>query len=621
MARRFPKVIILGADGMDPEFVEPWLAEGKLPNLAKIKAQGFYSRLGTTNPAESPVAWSSFISGKNPGKHGIFDFLSRDSATYLPHLAAMTVVQKRFGKPLIISNREGGAFWDHLGKAGLSTTALQVPVTFPPPSIRGELMSGLGVPDVRGSWGTSYLFTSMPIAECDYTTEFGGCNTHVEWKDGAFSSYLIGPRHMKLPFRVKRLSDSEIEIELDGQKHRVRAGEWSEWFTPRFRIAAPFFVVHGLCRFHLNALEPNLALYCSAVSFHPNHPFFPITQPPNLASRLYKKLGIYKTLGWATDTWGLNEGRIDDEPFMEDVRFTEGKREEICLNRLENSGADFFVMVFQATDRIMHMFRHAVDPLHPLHDESTAAYGRDRILEIYQRFDTFLGKVMERMEPDTTLIILSDHGFRSYRTAVNLNTWLVEHGYLKLGKSSEGQMKLTDLFDQGTFWPNVDWTHSKAYALGLGKIYINLRGREALGVVEQGREYENLRDEIIEKLMELTDVDGNPVMRKMFKKDHVYSGEFVDDAGDLVVGFNDGYRVSWQTALGGIPSTILETNKRKWSGDHCSYDPDITKGVLFVNKPWMLAREPEITDLGPTVLALYGIAAPRDMDGKSFYVK
>ncbi len=192
---------------------------------------------------------------------------------------------------------------------------------------------------------------------------------------------------------------------------------------------------------------------------------------------------------------------------------------------------------------------------------------------------------------------------------------------MKLQKTSAEQMKLTDLFDQGTFWPNVDWTHSKAYALGLGKIYINLRGREAMGVVEQGREYENLRDEIIEKLMELTDVDGNPVMRKMFKKDHVYSGEFVDDAGDLLMGFNDGFRVSWQTALGGIPSTILEVNKRKWSGDHCSYDPEITKGVLFVNKPWMLGREPEITDLGPTVLALYGIAAPRDMDGKSFYVK
>lgn len=621
MSKKLPKVIILGADGMDPEFVEPWLEQGLLPNLAKLRSQGVYSRLGTTNPAESPVAWSSFISGKNPGKHGICDFLSRDANDYLPHLAAMTVVQKRFGKPIILSNRAGGAFWDHLGKAGLSSTILQVPVTFPPPRIRGELMSGLGVPDVRGSWGTSYLFTTMPVAECDAQTEFGGSNTHVEWKDGVIHTCVLGPRHMKLPIKFKRISDNEIEIEMDGQRNRVKEGQWSDWFSPSFRVAPPFLAVKGFCRFHLNALNPELALYCSAISFHPAKPFYAITNPASLASRLYKKIGYYKTLGWATDTWGLNEGRIDDEPFMEDVRFTEDKREEICLDRLENSGSDFLIMVFQATDRIMHMFRHAVDEQHPMHSIETAAYGRDRILEIYQRFDTFVGKVMERMDKDTTLLILSDHGFRSYRTAVNLNTWLVEHGYMTLRQNTSDSMKLSDLFDQGTFWPNVDWKHTRAYAIGLGKIYINLRGRESRGIVEQGREYEDLRDEIINKLMTLTDPAGNPVLRKVYKKDHVYSGEYVDDAGDLIMGFHDGFRVSWQTALGGIPRTILEENKKKWSGDHCSYDPEITKGVLFINKPWIINKEPDIMDLAPTVLALFGISAPREMDGKSLYVK
>jgi predicted AlkP superfamily phosphohydrolase/phosphomutase len=175
---------------------------------------------------------------------------------------------------------------------------------------------------------------------------------------------------------------------------------------------------------------------------------------------------------------------------------------------------------------------------------------------------------------------------------------------------------LEDLFGRGTFWPNVDWSRTRAYALALGQIYVNLKGRERLGVVEPGKPYDSLREELVKRFGALRDPDtGEPVVRKVYKKEDIYTGPYVSEAPDLVVGFERGYRVSWQTSLGGIPSEIIEPNERRWSADHCSVDPSLVPGVLFSNRP-IEASSPAITDIAPSVLKRLGIPPPVSMDGR-----
>ncbi|MCP2606482.1 alkaline phosphatase family protein, partial [Candidatus Aminicenantes bacterium AC-708-I09] len=140
---KIDQVVIIGLDGLDPELTEKLMKEGKLPNLLKIKKEGTFTRLKTTTPAISPVAWSSFITGVNPGKHNIFDFLSRDPKTYLPDLSSARIGKAKktisigkysipVGKPEIKLLRKSKSFWNILGEKGIFSTVLRVPITFPP---------------------------------------------------------------------------------------------------------------------------------------------------------------------------------------------------------------------------------------------------------------------------------------------------------------------------------------------------------------------------------------------------------------------------------------------------------------------------------------------------------
>jgi predicted AlkP superfamily phosphohydrolase/phosphomutase len=200
---------------------------------------------------------------------------------------------------------------------------------------------------------------------------------------------------------------------------------------------------------------------------------------------------------------------------------------------------------------------------------------------------------------------------------VNINTWLVRNGYMTLSRMDPVRDRnLEDLFGRGTFWPNVDWSKTRAYALALGQIYVNLKGRERLGIVEPGKPYEELKQEIVKRFQTLRDPDtGERVVRKVYTRDELYKGPYFDEAPDMVVGFERGYRVSWQTSLGGIPPEIIEPNERRWSADHCSVDPDLVPGVLFSSRP-LDAASPHITDIAPSVLKRLGIVPPASMDGR-----
>ncbi len=368
----------------------------------------------------------------------------------------------------------------------------------------------------------------------------------------------------------------------------------------------------------LTSADQELQLYVSPINFKPDAPPVPMSSPAGFAGDLYRRLGPYRTLGWAEATWPLNEGRMDEKTFMDDLYRAFDDRAQVILDRLSKHQWDLLVGVIESTDRVQHMMYRLIDPAHPMYDAALAAKYGDSILRVYRRADQFVDQVLELVGTDTTVLIVSDHGFHSWRKAVNLNTWLVQKGYMTLQGQAPGEKKLDDLFGGGEFWENVDWSRTRAYAMGLGQIYFNLRGREGRGIVSPGAEYTALSAELSNRLRaELLDPDtGQPIVRAVYKRDDVYSGEYLGDASDLQVGFEDGYRVSWQTTLGGSPQGIVYPNLKKWSGDHGGYDYATTAGVLISNKP-ILTSSPRIIDIAPTVLRFFGIEPPSGLDGKA----
>jgi predicted AlkP superfamily phosphohydrolase/phosphomutase len=632
-------VYILGFDGMDPRVADRLMAEGRLPNLRWMKENGAMRRLRTTNPAQSPVAWSTFSTGLNPGKTRIYDFLRRNPKTYYPDFSTVTVQRGRFAfgffptrAPKVINNRKGTTFWQLAARSGIRATILEAPINFPPEALpNGVLLSGLGVPDIRGTMGTfSYWATDATNAG---DTEMGGKVARLKIAvNGRARSVVHGPRNplaerdvegripdLTIPIEFRRVKGRvpSLRIALQGQVQVVEQGQWSDWYTIRFTIA-PLISVRGIARFHVIEASPELSVYLSPISFDPRKPPVPISQPPDYSAKVASRIGLYKTLGWPEDTWALNEEKIDEKIFLEDLHETFNRQREIVFDALRQTEPELFVSVFQSTDKVQHMFWRLIDPKHPMYNRRLADRYGGEIDRVYERCDSLVGDFLARARRGGgTLIVVSDHGFSSFRKAVNINTWLARNGFLTLSRLDPVRDRnLEDLFGRGTFWPNVDWSKSRAYALALGQIYINLKGRERSGVVAAGAEYEAVRNELIEAFSALRDPDtGEPVVRKVYKREEIFKGPYFDEAPDLVVGFHEGYRVSWQTSLGGIPPDVIEPNERRWSADHCSVDPDLVPGVFFASRP--IERDSAaIEDIAPTVLRHFGVTLPADLDGR-----
>ncbi len=303
---------------------------------------------------------------------------------------------------------------------------------------------------------------------------------------------------------------------------------------------------------------------------------------------------------------------------MDDLFRACDDRARVILHEVDSKKWDLLVGVLESTDRVQHMFWRLIDPQHPMYNAEEAAKYGDSILRVYEKCDWLVGQVLKRVDPGTTVIVLSDHGFHSFRQAVNLNTWLVQNGFIaRQGQAAD--KNLHDLFLGGQFWENVDWSRTKAYSLGLGQIYFNMAGREGHGIVHSGTEYKELQDEIAQKLLALRDPNtGAAVVSAVYKRDDVFWGPYIGNAPDLQVGFADGYRVSWQTSLGGSPQGLLYPNMRKWSGDHCSFDYKTEPGAILSNHK-IAATATQIIDLGPTVLKYFGLDVPKDMDGKPIF--
>lgn len=662
LRRAKQRVFVIGFDGMDPTLSRRYMDEGKLPHLKALAEEGVFARLGSTQPSESPTAWSSFATGVNPGKHSIYDFLIRDLETYFPDFNMIRKEPPEFlwgliptRPPRITSMRGGTSFWKTASADGVKSVVLTVPVTFPTEELHhGQMLGGLPLPDVRGTLGTFYYWATDLSSYEEGNTEFGGFLRRLLLDGGVSQTMLKGPENPILKQEEARLRERKkagalsereqarldelasgkdinlpmtvrwsegagrAEIEIEGHKLSLKQGEWSDWVPLTFRVNA-LVRVHGITQFALLDASRELRIYASPVNLDPRDPPLPISYPPEFSRQLAEQIGLYRTLGWAeSGDKPLNEGRLDEAQFLYDSDRAMDDREKIILKRLETDDWDLFVAAIETTDRVSHMMWRLIDPRHPMYDEALAAKYGDAIEKVYRRADDFVGRLRQRVPKDALFMVMSDHGFHSFRREVNLNTWLVQNGYMVVQGQSQ-EKNLQDLFGRGKFFEGVDWSKTRAYAVGLGQIYFNLRGREARGIVSAGEEYRQLQDEIREKLLPLVDPEtGERVFAAVYERDDIYHGEYIQMAPDLQVGFLDGYRVGWQDTLGTIRRGVVENNNRKWSGDHCATATEISHGVLFCNRR-LTTAEPHIMDLAPSILKLLETEIPADYDGKPLW--
>lgn len=615
------RVVVLGLDGQDPELTTQFMAEGILPSFARLERTGAFRRLATTVPAESPVAWSSFMTGCNPGKHRIFDFLVPDPKSMLPQLSSSSVTppprtlnigRRRIplSRPRITSTRGAKTFWKTLGEYGVSSTVIRVPLTFPPERFNGLLLAAMCTPDLKGSQGTFCYYTSNSEEVVPLTS---GVQLPLGLEDGTATGVIAGPENtllkaggeMTIPFRLvltpKGRADAVLHV--NGARYSLLKGEYTPWVTIAFRPGLGM-KVRGIARFLLLETTPHVRLYMTPLQIDPARPALPISHPFTYSVYLAGNQGTFATLGIAEDTSALNEGVIDKQAFVKQCTDIHREREAMFFDALEKTPKGAVVCVFDLADRIQHMFLQYLDREHPGPGGDRDGEG-DVVRETYRELDALLGRVMDRLDEDgSVLMVVSDHGFKPFRRGVNLNAWLREHGYLVV---REGQ-------DDADMLRGVDWSGTRAYALGFGGIYLNTRGRESAGIVAPGAEAEGLKKAIAEGLNALEDpADGASVVREVFDRDTVYGGPYVAQAPDLVVGFRAGYRAAWSAVTGGVGGAVFEDNLRPWGGDHNMHPAEVP-GVFFCNRG--VERDGlHIQDIAPTVLDLFGIPVPGNMDG------
>jgi len=613
-----PQVVVLGFDGVDPDRIEDLWAQGKLPHLKQLAQDGSFSRLGTTQPPQSPVAWASFATGTNPGQHGIYDFIARDPSSYRPKMGALEYRGPTYGAAgELLSGitgtnlRRGPAFWQLLSDQGVEVEVLNVPYSWPPePVPLGGVASGLGVPDLRPTNSTSTVFSSD---FGDAPPSPGGVRAvAVPWNGVAAQVAVEGPRtasshRSSVRLELQRMADlGGLKISGTSAPVLLKEGHWSEWQTLRFGLGAAAASsptspsATGQVRFYLEeASAERIHLYVSAVGADPADPFVALSHPSGLALELQQRGGRYNTVGWEEDTSALSAELLPDAAFFDDLMRTMVQREAMTLGALDDSPPPLLISVWTGTDRAAHMFWRLTDSAAPRYDAQLAGRLGTAIDQTYEQMDRTVGKVRALLPPDALLLVLSDHGFHSFSRGFHVNRWLVDEGYLTL---KAGGRSLAD----------ADWSKSRAYALGTGQIYLNLQGREGQGTVVFGAERDALLATLQADLLALRDGDRRPLAAVQAGAS-LYEGPAAALAPDLLLSFAPGYQASWATRLGGVPGVLFEDNRRKWSGDHASSLASETEGVLFTSRGAVRSGA-SIENVAATILQVFDRELPRGMD-------
>ncbi|MBK9062391.1 MAG: alkaline phosphatase family protein [Acidobacteria bacterium] len=534
--------------------------------------------------------------------------------------------------PWATNNRRGTPFWELAGAKGIHSVVMHVPVTFPAVDYdNGRLVSGLGVPDVRGRIGTPSFYTSDPFFAPKNKNEFSVELVRLESNKGTIQTEVFGPYNklfpeppvIKAPMTLTVAADeASLLIEPKGSEPvTLKVGEWSPWVVFKFPFNA-LVTLTGIGRFHLAAISPEVKLYLSPIHFNPSDlpPSIKITAPGALAKKLASRYGAYKTMGWQIDTWSMSEETIDEGAFLEDVAQTIVPFRKMMNDFLDEKEVGLFVQIYEFPDRVGHCFWRFLDSGHPAYDAEKAKKWAPFMEKTYEQMDGLVGDAMKKLAPEDVLMVLSDHGFATWRRSVNYNTWLVENGFMVLTGNDGKQADLEALFGKGEFWPNVDWSKTRAYAMGLGDIYVNLKGREGKGIVAPGAEYEAVREEIKRKLVTLVDPKtGLRAVSRIFTREEAYGSFDADVIPDLFVTNTAGYRIGWQGSLGVVTKEMFEDNAQVWSGDHCSLDPALVPGILFANRPLPAGKTPWIADVPATILHALGVPAREKLDGAPLF--
>ena len=614
-AARSPAVIVLGFDGMDYGLTRAMMEQGRLPNLSRLAAAGGFSPLMSSVPPQSPVAWSSFVTGLDPGSHGIYDFVHRDADTMRPYLSTTRTVLPSWhlslGKwqvPLVGGRvellREGETFWDVLGRHGVDTTIIRMPANFPPSGSATRELSGMGTPDLLGTYGTFSYYTSESITSTTVTLP-GGEIHGVTVREDAVRAALFGPDNPFLKARQRVSTDFTVFVDPDapvaklvvGSEERILAvGEWSDWVPVEFALA-PLQTLRGMGRFYLKQVRPEFHLYVSPINLDPLAPALPISTPRAYAADLAGATGRYYTQGMPEDTKSLSGHILSRDEFLAQARLAAGELRAQYRHVLDQFDAGLLFYYFGTADQVSHMMWRPTDPEHPAYDPEADPPYRHVVEDVYVEFDDIVGETVARMPEDALLVVMSDHGFSSWRRVFHLNAWLEQNGYLTL---------LDPARREGDLFSNVDWARTRAYGLGLNGLYINVRGREHAGSVPP-EEREALAAEIAAKLEQTIDpATGEPAVTRAFLRERAYGGIGRPEiTPDVIVGYSKHTRVSNESALGAVPRDVFADNRGEWTGDHC-VDPEAVPGVLLANRRLQTSTS-SLQTLAAALLAEFGI--------------
>jgi len=644
------RCIVLGLDGLDPVLVRRFMDEGKLPTFSKLAQEGTFKPLQTACPSMSPVAWSTFATGVDASRHNIFDFLGRDLKTYLPILASTRISNPEraiklgkyripIGKASIRLMRKSRPFWSVLDDCYIPCHVLRVPITFPPEKLpNGLMLSAMCVPDLRGTQGSFTYYTTDEEKAGSYT---GGTLLLVRREGNVVTGELPGPPspfiegqgEMTVGFRAEiDEAGGRVRFDFDGNDVTLGLEEYSDWLTVTYN-AGLGVKVKGIVRLYVTQISPHFELYVTPINIDPANAVMPISEPSLFAQYLERLQGPYATLGLAEDTWALNERMIDEKAFLAQTYLIHEEREKMFFNSLKKNRNGCTVVVFDSTDRIQHTFMRYLDPDHPANRDKDVSVHAGAIEDLYVRMDGLLARTLEYVDDDTLLFVISDHGFKSFKRGVNLNTWALENGYMfpKTADAAETEEETQCALGGycagtgaegaviGEYLSGVDWSRTKVYQVGLSGIYINKKGREAGGIVSS-KEFKETKREVKEKLKGMADPEtGEVAITSVYDAEEIMDGPYVGNAPDLIIGYNVGYRASWDGAVGKSSGTVVEDNVKSWSGDHC-IDYRLVPGVLFCNRK-VEAEKPGLIDIGPSILEMFGVKVPAYMRGRSIFSK
>jgi predicted AlkP superfamily phosphohydrolase/phosphomutase len=620
------QLIVLGIDGMDYRVVRDLISQGRMPNFSRLAASGGFTPLASTVPPQSPVAWSSVITGLDPSSHGIFDFIHRDPATLAPYLSTTRSEAPR--RTLTIGSwrlplsggrvellRDGQPFWDVLETRGIRTNIMRMPANFPPSGSATRELSGMGTPDLLGTYGTFSFFTS-PSGSFAGQALSGGRLEMVNAHEGVVRGQLTGPdnpfrtpaRPVTLPFDVYIDARAKAAKLAVGDEERVlKVGEWSDWVPVEFPLAS-FQSLPAMARFYLKQIEPAFELYVSPLNLDPASPAMPISTPASYAPELARDTGRFHTQGIAEETKALSEHVLSRDEFLAQARAVGDENIRQYWHVLDRFEDEVLFYYFGNLDQVSHMMWRPRDPMHPAYDSVADAPYRQVVDDLYVAFDQIVGETLRRTAGrDVTLVVMSDHGFTSWRRSFNLNSWLRDRGYLKAL-----DLSLTTESD----FANIDWSATRAYGLGLNGLYLNLQGRERDGIVAAG-DRDKLIEEISRALTATIDpATGRAAVSRVYVPPPGSSGmSHTDRAPDLIVLYAEGTRGSNESALGGLPPEVFVDNTGEWSGDHCM-DPDVVPGILLASRP-LRRKIAALNDVPRAILAEFGIEGFPDVQSKT----